>query len=110
MERLSNYAGSSSEVFPELFQVEAFSKLSNAIGKVIEAQDEMPVVGVVTFYSSLLTFTLQVHPYCCDFVDQILGACVKKLSGKGKLEDSKSRKQVVALLSAPLQKFNDIDT
>ena len=37
------------------------------------------------------------------------GACVTKLSGKGKLEDSKSRKQVVALLSAPLQKYNDID-
>ena len=34
MERLSNYAASSSEVLPEFLQVEAFSKLSNAIGKV----------------------------------------------------------------------------
>ncbi|XP_027179637.1 vacuolar protein sorting-associated protein 35A-like isoform X1 [Coffea eugenioides] len=109
MDRLSNYAASSAEVLPEFFQVEAFAKLSNAIGKVIEAQDDMPVIGVVTLYSSLLTFTLQVHPDRLDFVDQILGACVTKLSGKGKLEDSKSRKQVVALLSAPLQKYNDID-
>lgn len=38
------------------------------------------------------------------------GACVKKLSGKGKLEDNKSKKQIVALLSAPLEKYNDIDT
>lgn len=34
MERLSNYAASSIEVLPEFLQVEAFSKLSNAIGKV----------------------------------------------------------------------------
>lgn len=34
MERLSNYAASSAEVLPEFLQVEAFSKLSHAIGKV----------------------------------------------------------------------------
>ena len=34
MERLSNYAASSAEVLPEFLQVEAFSKLSNAIGRV----------------------------------------------------------------------------
>ncbi|KAK7845781.1 vacuolar protein sorting-associated protein 35c [Quercus suber] len=71
MERLSNYAASSTEVLPEFLQVEAFSKLSNAIGK---------------------------------------GSCVKKLSGKGKITDSKATKQIVALLSAPLEKYNDIVT
>lgn len=34
MERLSNYAASTTEVLPEFLQVEAFSKLNNAIGKV----------------------------------------------------------------------------
>ncbi|KAL6002255.1 hypothetical protein ACLOJK_034185 [Asimina triloba] len=38
------------------------------------------------------------------------GACVQKLSGKAKLEDSKATKQIVALLSAPLEKYNDIVT
>lgn len=38
------------------------------------------------------------------------GACVTKLSGKGKLQDSKATKQIVALLSAPLEKYNDIVT
>ncbi|MBA0792478.1 hypothetical protein Gohar_016975, partial [Gossypium harknessii] len=33
MDRLSNYAASSADVLPEFLQVEAFSKLSNAIGK-----------------------------------------------------------------------------
>ncbi|KAL3640997.1 Vacuolar protein sorting-associated protein 35B [Castilleja foliolosa] len=110
MERLSNYASSSSELLPEFLQVEAFAKLSNAIGKVIEAQADMPVVGAITLYVSLLTFTLRVHPDRLDYVDQVLGACVKKLSGKPKLEDSKATKQVVALLSAPLDKYDDIVT
>ncbi|KGN55669.2 vacuolar protein sorting-associated protein 35A isoform X1 [Cucumis sativus] len=110
MERLSNYAASSAEVLPEFLQVEAFSKLSKAIGKVIEAQVDMPTVGVVTLYSALLTFTLHVHPDRLDYADLVLGACVKKLSGRGKIEDSKATKQIVALLSAPLEKYNDIVT
>ncbi|TQD76751.1 hypothetical protein C1H46_037702 [Malus baccata] len=72
MERLSNYAASSTEVLPEFLQVEAFSKLSNAIGKVIEAQVDMPIIGVVTLYSSLLKFTLHVHPDRLDYADQVL--------------------------------------
>lgn len=46
--------------------------------------------------------------FTCDNFSQ--GACVKKLSGKPKLEDSKATKQMVALLSAPLEKYNDIVT
>ncbi|KAG4173174.1 hypothetical protein ERO13_A11G042600v2 [Gossypium hirsutum] len=110
MERLSNYAASSADVLPEFLQVEAFSKLNNAIGKVIEVQPDMPILGVITLYSSLLTFTLHVHPDRLDYADQVLGACVKKLSGKEKLEDKKATKQIVALLSAPLDKYNDIVT
>ncbi|XP_022772633.1 vacuolar protein sorting-associated protein 35B-like isoform X2 [Durio zibethinus] len=110
MDRLSNYAQSSADVLPEILQVEAFAKLSNAIGKVIEAQVDMPAVGAITLYVSLLTFTLRVHPDRLDYVDQVLGACVKKLSNIPKLEDSRAIKQVVALLSAPLEKYNDIVT
>ncbi|CAH1446325.1 unnamed protein product [Lactuca virosa] len=110
MERLSSYAASSPEVLPEFLQVEAFSKLSSAIGKVIETQGDMPIVGAITLYVSLLTFTLRVHPDRLDYVDQVLGSCVKKLSNKPKLEDSRATKQVVALLSAPLEKYSDIVT
>ncbi|CAH9120561.1 unnamed protein product [Cuscuta epithymum] len=110
MDRLSNYATSSPEVLPEFLQVEAFSKLSSAIWKVVEAQVDMPIVGAVSLYVSLLTFTLRVHPDRLDYVDQVLGACVKKLSGKPKLNDSKATKQIVALLSAPLEKYSDIVT
>lgn len=197
--------------------------------QVIEAQADMPILGAVTLYSSLLTFTLHVHPDRLDYADQVLvciywnyflnmycvclvnwitmrqlfkftgiclcvcvcyhhceeidvwssivfklkikcagypykertdvpfylclsewfniifyfclsffqyegyvaffrdkiyfvraklifvwtilqGACVKKLSGEGKLEDNRATKQIVALLSAPLDKYNDIVT
>ncbi|XP_042387089.1 vacuolar protein sorting-associated protein 35B-like [Zingiber officinale] len=110
MDRLSNYAASSTEVLPEFLKAEAFSKLSNAVGKVIEAQVDMPIFGAVTLYVSLLTFTLRIHPDRLDYVDQILGACVLRLSGIAKLEDSKATKQLVALLSAPLEKYKDIST
>ncbi|KAL0701869.1 hypothetical protein Bca4012_057991 [Brassica carinata] len=110
MDRLSNYAASSPDVLHEFLQVEAFAKLSNAIGKVIDTQIEMPIVGAMTLFVSLLTFTLRVHPDRLDYVDQILGACVVKLSSVPKLEDARAMKQVVALLSAPLEKYNDIVT
>ncbi|KAF3446803.1 hypothetical protein FNV43_RR11983 [Rhamnella rubrinervis] len=110
MERLSNYAASDIDVLPEFLQVEAFAKLSNAIGRVVETQVDMPIVGAITLYVSLLTFTLRVHPERLDYVDQVLGACVKTLSVKPKVEDNKATKQVVALLSAPLDKYNDIVT
>lgn len=32
----------------------------------------MPVVGAITLYVSLLTFTLRVHPDRLDYVDQVL--------------------------------------
>ncbi|KAA3488957.1 vacuolar protein sorting-associated protein 35B-like isoform X2 [Gossypium australe] len=110
MDRLSKYAASSADVLTEFLQVEAFTKLSNAIEKVIEVQVDMPVIGAITLYVSLLTFTLRVHPDRLDYVDQVLGACVKKLSSIPKLEDSRATKQVVALLSAPLEKYNDTVT
>ncbi|KAM6560968.1 vacuolar protein sorting-associated protein 35B isoform X1 [Cannabis sativa] len=110
MGRLSNYAASNVDVLPEFLQVEAFSKLSSAIGRVIEAQVDMPIVGAITLYVSLLTFTLRVHPDRLDYVDQVLGECVKKLIGKPKLDDNRATKQVVALLSAPLEKYDDTVT
>ncbi|XP_044475369.1 vacuolar protein sorting-associated protein 35B-like isoform X2 [Mangifera indica] len=110
MDRLSNYAASSTDVLPEFLQVEAFAKLSNAIGKVIDAQVDMPILGAITLYVSLLSFTLRVHPDRLDYVDKVLGACVAKLSSIPKLEDSRAMKQVVSLLSAPLEKYNDIVT
>ena len=45
-----------------------------------------------------------------NWVNYLQGACVGKLSGKPKLEDSRATKQIIALLSAPLDKYNDAVT
>ncbi|KAG0590319.1 hypothetical protein KC19_1G089500 [Ceratodon purpureus] len=110
MERLSKYAAASPEVLPEFLQVEAFTKFSHAVVEVIEAQPDMPLVGAVSLYVALLTFVLRVHVDRLDYVDQVLGGCVKKLEGKGKVKDAKATKQLVALLSAPLEKYKDVVT
>ncbi|KAH9541149.1 hypothetical protein CY35_14G045900 [Sphagnum magellanicum] len=108
MERLSKYVAASPDVLQEFLQVEAFSKFSHSVVEVIDAQPDMPLVGAVSLHVSLLTFVLRVHADRLDYVDQVLGACVKKLEGKGKVKDSKATKQLVALLSAPLEKYKDV--
>lgn len=45
---------------------------SIVLTQVIEAQVDMPIFGAVTLYSSLLTFTLHVHPDRLDYADQVL--------------------------------------
>lgn len=47
--------------------------------QVIEAQPDMPILGVITLYSSLLTFTLHVHPDRLDYADQVLVSYCLKL-------------------------------
>lgn len=40
--------------------------------QVIEVQGDMPIVGAITLYLSLLTFILRVHPDRLDYVDHVL--------------------------------------
>lgn len=61
-----------------------------------------------TFFVPVIRYADFSHFFCASNFWQ--GACVKKLSGNPKLEDSKATKQIVALLSAPLEKYSDIVT
>ncbi|KAG0562429.1 hypothetical protein KC19_9G145400 [Ceratodon purpureus] len=108
MERLSKYAAASPEVLPDFHQVEAFSKFSQAVIQVVEAQPDMPLVSAISLYVALLTFVLNVHSDQLEYVDQVLGLCVKRLEGKGRVKDAKATKQLVLLLSGPLEKYKDV--
>jgi len=44
------------------------------------------------------------------FTNSSQGSCVKQLSGKGKIDDTRATKELVSLLSAPLEKYNDVVT
>ncbi|CAI6012716.1 unnamed protein product [Closterium sp. NIES-65] len=74
-------------------------------GLVMEAQAEMPLKGVVSLHLALLQFVLRVHPDRLDYIDQVLAACVGILDARRQTKDSPTTKQLVALLSAALDKF-----
>lgn len=40
--------------------------------------------------------------------DLLQGLCVKRLEGKGRVKDAKATKQLVLLLSGPLEKYNNV--
>lgn len=44
------------------------------------------------------------------FTCHMQGACVRKLSSMPKIEDPKATKQIVALLTAPLEKYSNVIT
>ena len=48
------------QVVPQFQSADAFGKFSAAIAKVVAVQTEMAVVDIVSMYSSLVTFALQV--------------------------------------------------
>lgn len=59
--------------FDVLFHsVENISYRNTIVLQVIEAQEDMPILSAVTLYSSLLKFTLHVHPDRLDYADQVL--------------------------------------
>ena len=62
-----------------MFMCCTYQKKVYVLMQVIEAQVDMPTVGVVTLYSSLLTFTLHVHPDRLDYADQVLVCFLFKL-------------------------------
>eukprot|EP00850_Spirogloea_muscicola_P001972 SM000007S20932 [mRNA] locus=s7:955553:962232:+ [translate_table: standard] len=78
--------------------------------QVVEAQPDMALDGAVSLHVSLLTFVLQVHSDRLDYVDHVLGAMVRYLEGRGKVKDVKATKQLMLLLTSPLEKFSDIVT
>ncbi|GAQ84640.1 VPS35B VPS35 homolog B [Klebsormidium nitens] len=110
MERLANYAAANSQVLSVFAEVEAFEKLSTAVATVVEAQVDMPLVSAVSLHVALLNFVLRCHADRLDYVDSVLGSCVKMLAGQGKIREAKSVKAIVALLSEPLAQYGDVVT
>ncbi|CAI7819063.1 unnamed protein product, partial [Closterium sp. NIES-53] len=105
MDRLSTFMDKNPDALPHFLEVDAFAKFNSAVSKVMEAQMEMPLKGVVSLHLALLQFVLRVHPDRLDYIDQVLAACVGILDARRQTKDSPTTKQLVALLSAALDKF-----
>ncbi|OIW20069.1 hypothetical protein TanjilG_00444 [Lupinus angustifolius] len=75
--------------------------------QVIEAQPNMLTFGVVTLYSSLLTFTLHVHPDRLDYADQVLiWSMRQKTLAKGKLRTTRQQSSI----KCSTGKYDDVMT
>ncbi|KAK1441602.1 hypothetical protein QVD17_07626 [Tagetes erecta] len=69
------------QVFLDEYHLQTLETLLGACPRlqVIETHGDMPIVGALTLYVSLLTFTLRVHPDQLDYVDQVLCGFVQAL-------------------------------
>ncbi|EFN52770.1 hypothetical protein CHLNCDRAFT_54198 [Chlorella variabilis] len=108
MDRLANYASGDKEVVEEMNMVDAFGQLSVVALKVVEQHPDMPGADVAAMYSALLGFSGTVYPDKLDFVDRVLQTCHNALQRRGPITDGKAEKQVVALLSTPLDKYDAV--
>jgi vacuolar protein sorting-associated protein 35 len=131
MSRLAKYAADVPAVVPQFQSEDAFGKFSDAISKVIAAQPEIATVDVVSMYSSLMMFALQVHREQISYVDTVLSGCATALRSRGMVSEPKvgarvrpaacarlltpctpllrrpqATKQIVGLLTAPLDAYN----
>ncbi|PSC73631.1 vacuolar sorting-associated 35B-like [Micractinium conductrix] len=106
MDRLANYAASEKSVVQEMSQVDAFGQMSSVALKVVEQHPEMPAADVAAMYSALLGFSGTVYPDKLEYVDLVLQTCYNALQRRGPISEPKAERQVVALLSAPLEKYD----
>ncbi|KAL4440093.1 hypothetical protein ABPG75_003094 [Micractinium tetrahymenae] len=106
MDRLANYAASDRGVVQQMNQVDAFGQMSGVALKVVEQHPDMPGADVAAMYSALLGFSGTVYPDQLDFVDRVLETCHNALQRRGPIGEPKAEKQVVALLSTPLDKYD----
>jgi len=106
MTRLAKYAADVPEVVPQFQAEDAFGKFGATIAKVIEAQPDISTVDIVAMYYSLMNFALQVHREQLSYVDVVLAGCASALSSRGMVSEAKATKQLVGLLTAPLDAYN----
>ncbi|KAK9808922.1 hypothetical protein WJX72_006449 [[Myrmecia] bisecta] len=106
LDRLARYAQTDPSVVDAFNKADAFGQLNAAASKVATQQAEMPAADVAAMYIALLGFTGSVYPDRLDSVDQVLAATHAALQSRATSRDARAEKQLVALLSIPLDKFD----
>ncbi|GAX84024.1 hypothetical protein CEUSTIGMA_g11449.t1 [Chlamydomonas eustigma] len=105
MDRLAKYAESDAAVMQRLLEMKAFEKFRDSIGRVLNAQTDMAAADKVEMFVALMNFTGSVLPNIVDNVNQVLAAAHAALA-TGLSGDIKAEKQLVALLTIPLTKYD----
>lgn len=105
MNRLSNFAMETPEAMPR--DLEMFPLFHTHTSKIISASVKMALSDTLALQVALVNFASKCYPKRLDFIDNVLGFSVKVLEKSGKeAVDAKCVKQVVELLSLPLDSLS----
>ncbi|KAL3144750.1 hypothetical protein ABBQ38_001871 [Trebouxia sp. C0009 RCD-2024] len=108
LDRLASYATTDESVLELYSKADAFNKLSAAATAVAQQHSEMPAADVASMYIALLGFTGKVYPDKLDYTDKVLTECYQALRARQLSSDSQAEKQIVSLLSIPLNTYDAV--
>jgi len=111
LDRLAQYSHKNLEVIQNLDDIHAFSKIGAAIETAVKAhmgKGTMSGELVASMYGGLLSFAQAVYPDRLVYIDDILhkSATVLESEKESFVNDGKTEKKIIALLSIPLEQYD----
>lgn len=105
MNRLSSFAKDSPELIPK--EIQMFPLFQQHSSEIIEKGGSMALLDVLALQVALVNFATNCYPDRLNYIDNVLGftATVLERAGRDKV-DTKCVKQVVQLLSLPLESLS----
>ncbi|KAL6778260.1 VPS35 [Auxenochlorella protothecoides x Auxenochlorella symbiontica] len=106
LDRLASYAGANPTAVGQMTEQDAFGTLAGVALRVTQRHPDTLVADVAGMYAALLAFAGTVYPERLEHVDMVLGNCHDALRSRGTVPAGKAEREVVALLSTPLNKYD----
>lgn len=107
MTRLAAYANAQPDAFPA--DLDMFPIFHSKSSSIISSNEKMSLVDVLSLQVALVSFSSKCYPEKIDYIDQVLAFSVEHLEktvGKDGTVDAKCVKQIVQLLSMPLDSLS----
>lgn len=107
MNRLARYAKETKETNASMpATIDMFTLFHKYSSQIIKANPKMVLADILSLQVALINFSTSVYPENIEYVDSVLKFCdevMSKLVGTGKVTESASIKNVVELLTLPLE-------
>ncbi|BDA44236.1 probable vacuolar protein sorting-associated protein 35 [Coccomyxa sp. Obi] len=108
LDRLSRFAATDASVVDQFNSSDAFGQLLAAATRVSEQHTEMPGADIAAMYIALANFVGAVYPDHLDYINRVLESCHEALAGHGDMKEDRTEKQIVALLTLPLNSYDPV--
>ncbi|CAL5218743.1 g459 [Coccomyxa viridis] len=102
LDRLNRFAASDAAVVNQFNDVDAFGQFLGAAARISEQHESMHAADIASMYIALTKFVGAVYPDHLDYVDRVLQSCCAALKDHSTLQDDRTEKQIVALLTSLL--------